>query len=100
VADRGEGARDEPGFYSHPLGVTGFDGSAWRVLTDRFPEWRVVAEDILVDGDKIAIRSSIEGAGVPDDGPRPTLFEIFRVDGGRLAEMWGAIEGVDPRGLV
>jgi predicted SnoaL-like aldol condensation-catalyzing enzyme len=87
-----------PGFFSHPLGTTGFEAGkdAWRKLTARFPGVRVVAEDILVDGDKVAVRSSVTGTGTPDAGPYPALFEIFRVQDGRLAEMWGVTEGPHP----
>jgi predicted SnoaL-like aldol condensation-catalyzing enzyme len=87
-----------PGFFSHPLGTTGFEAGkdAWRKLTIRFPRVRVVAEDILVDGDKVAVRSSVTGTGTPDGGPHPALFEIFRVEDGRLAEMWGVTEGPHP----
>ena len=84
-----------PGFFSHPLGTTGFDADkdAWRKLTARFPAIRVVAQDILVDGDKVAVRSFVHGTGTPDGDTQPMLFEIFRIDDGRLAEMWGATEG-------
>jgi predicted SnoaL-like aldol condensation-catalyzing enzyme len=87
-----------PGFFSHPLGTSGFEAGkdAWRELTARFPSVRVVAEDILVDGDKVAVRSSVIGTGTPDGGPHPALFEIFRVEDGRLAEMWGVTEGPHP----
>ncbi|QKW36612.1 nuclear transport factor 2 family protein [Actinomadura sp. NAK00032] len=81
-----------PDFVSHPLGSTGFAAgrAAWRTLTGRFPAIRVVAEDILVDGDRAAVRSSVEG--IPG-GARPVLFEIFRFEDGRFAEMWGAGAG-------
>src|SRR5262245_39039955 len=80
-----------PCFFSHPLGTTGFEAGkdAWRTLTARFPDMRVVAEDILVDGDRAAVRSTVEG--IPD--AQPMLFEIFRIDDGRFAEMWGASTG-------
>ena len=86
-----------PGFFSHPLGTTGFEAGkhAWRALTTRFPGIRVVAQDILVDGDKAAVRSAVEGIAVPD-GAQPMLFEIFRIDNGRFAEMWGATTGFPP----
>jgi predicted SnoaL-like aldol condensation-catalyzing enzyme len=58
---------------------------------------RVVAQDILVDGDKVAVRSSVEGIASPDGGSQPMLIEIFRIDDGRLAETWGITEGPDPR---
>lgn len=87
-----------PGFFSHPLGTTGFEAGkdAWRKLTARFPRILVVAEDILVDGDKVAVRSSIKGTGTADGDSHPMLLEIFRVDDGRLAEMWGVTEGPHP----
>ncbi len=83
------------GFFSHPLGTTGFEAGkdAWHKLIAKFPDMRVIADDILVDGDKVAVRSSIEGVG----HTRPMLIEIFRIDDGRFAEMWGLGEGPDPR---
>lgn len=87
-----------PGFFSHPLGTTGFEAGkdAWRKIVAKFPRMRVVAEDILVDGDKVAVRSSVEGTGTPDGDARPMLIEIFRIDDGRFAEMWGITEGPRP----
>jgi hypothetical protein len=78
-----------PEFYSHPLGA-GFEAGreAWRALTTRYPQMRVVAQDVLVDGDRAAVRSSVEGIGVP-----AALFEIFRFADGRFVEMWGASSG-------
>jgi predicted SnoaL-like aldol condensation-catalyzing enzyme len=91
--DQAEGLH-APGFFSHPLGTTGFAAgkAAWLALTARFPGIRVVAQDILVDGDKAAVRSAVEGIAAPD-GAQPMLFEIFRIDDGRFAEMWGASTG-------
>lgn len=81
-----------PRFFSHPLGTTGSGAgqAAWRALVARFPGMRVVAQDILVDGDKAAVRSAVEGIAALDGDTQPMLFEIFRIDDGRLAEMWGA----------
>jgi hypothetical protein len=81
-----------PAFFSHPLGTTGFAAgqAAWRMLTARYPGMRVVAQDILVDGDKAAVRSAVEGITAEDGGAPPMLFEIFRFQAGRFAEMWGA----------
>jgi hypothetical protein len=88
----------KPDFFSHPLGTTGFEAGkdAWRMLVARHPDMRVVAQDILVDGDKAAVRSTVEGIAVPDGDPQPMLFEIFRFDDGRFAEMWGATTGFPP----
>lgn len=85
-------------FFSHPLGSPGFEAGeeAWRMLVARYPAMRVVAQDILVDGDKAAVRSVVEGIASPDGGAPPMLFEIFRIDDGRFAEMWGASTGFPP----
>ena len=81
-----------PGFFSHPLGAAGFEAGedAWRTVVALFPGMRVVARDILVDGDKVAVRSVVEGTGTSDGDVQPMLLEIFRVEDGRLAEMWGS----------
>ncbi|SDJ56477.1 ester cyclase [Nonomuraea jiangxiensis] len=84
-----------PGFFNHPLGTTGFEAGkdAWRAVTARFPGMRVVAQDILVDGDKAAVRSTVEGIAASGGDAGPMLFEIFRIHNGRFAEMWGASAG-------
>ncbi|SNR24974.1 nuclear transport factor 2 family protein [Actinomadura mexicana] len=86
-----------PDFFSHPLGA-GFEAgqAAWRALVARFPGMRVVARDILVDGDRAAVRSAVEGLALPDGDAQPELFEIFRFEDGRFAEMWGAGTGFPP----
>ncbi len=75
-------------FYSHPLGTTGPESvtRSWQRFHEDFPEARVVVEDILVEGDKAAVRTSVHG--VPGQQP-PTMLEIFRVRDGRIAELWG-----------
>jgi hypothetical protein len=85
-----------PDFFSHALGTTGFEAgkAAWRRLVTHFPDYRVVAEDILVDRDRVAVRSSVEGIPTPAGEAQPMLMEIFRVDHGRLAEMWGLGRGL------
>jgi hypothetical protein len=87
-----------PDCFSHPLGATGVEAGkqAWRMVTARFPGMRVVAQDILVDGDKVAVRSTVEGIAIPDGGPQPMLFEIFRIDGGRFAESGGPARDFRP----
>lgn len=83
-----------PDFFSHPLGATGFEAGkrAWRTLVEHFPDYRLVAEDVLVDHDRVAVRSSVEG--IPRGHVAPMLIEIFRVEGGRLVEAWGLGQGL------
>ncbi len=74
-------------FHSHPLGTTGPDSVAqsWRRFHEAFPDAQVVVEDMVVEGDTVAVRTSVRG--VP--GQRPTMLEIFRVLNGHVAELWG-----------
>lgn len=89
-----------PDYFSHPLGTTGFEAGKdiWRRIVARFPAMRVIPEDVLVDGDKVVVRSSVAGM-TPDGDPLPTMIEIFRVQDGRLAEMWGVSEGAQQEEL-
>ncbi|MER5427135.1 nuclear transport factor 2 family protein [Streptosporangium roseum] len=83
---------------THPLGTTGFQAGkdAWRTLTARFPGIRVVSQDILVDGDKAAVRSTVEGITPLDGDAQPMLIEIFRIEDSRFAEIWGISTGFPP----
>jgi len=76
-----------PDFVSHPLGSKGIEPirDRWRAIRARNPELRSEIQDILVDGDKVALRAEVHGLDAP-----ATLFEIFRVADGRIAELWGA----------
>jgi predicted SnoaL-like aldol condensation-catalyzing enzyme len=75
-------------FHSHPLGTTGPASitRSWQRFHDTFPKARVVVEDMVVEGDRAAVRTSVHG--VPGGQP-PTMLEIFRVRDGRIAELWG-----------
>jgi predicted ester cyclase len=83
-----------PDFFSHALGTTGFGTGTWHTLVAHFPDYRVVAEDMLVDGDRVAVRSSVTGVPTQDGDEQPMLIEIFRAENGRLAEMWGLGQGL------
>lgn len=75
-------------FYSHPLGTTGPEsvGQAWQRFHEAVPDVQVVVEDMVVEGDRAAVRTSVHG--IPGQPP-PTMLEMFRVRNGRIAELWG-----------
>ncbi|MFF4197489.1 ester cyclase [Nonomuraea sp. NPDC001831] len=75
-------------FRSHPLGTTGPDSvsQAWRRFHEAFPDVQVVVEDLVVEGDTVAVRTSVQG--IPGR-EAPTMMEMFRVRDGRIAELWG-----------
>lgn len=75
-----------PDFISHPLGTTGRESiqRAWVAIAERYPELRTEIEHILVDGDTVAIHARLHGAAEPAQ-----MVEVFRVQDGRIAELWG-----------
>jgi predicted SnoaL-like aldol condensation-catalyzing enzyme len=79
-------------FVSHPLGTVGVESviKAWSGLHAMFPDIQVVVEDMLVDADRAAVRTSLRGipAGAEEQA-LPSMMEIFRVRDGRVAELWG-----------
>ncbi|WP_432836495.1 ester cyclase [Dactylosporangium sp. CA-092794] len=75
-------------FYSHPLDVTGPEAvtRSWQRFHEAYPDAWVVVEEMIVEGDRAAVRTSVHG--IPGQRP-PTMLEIFRVRDGRIAELWG-----------
>ncbi len=61
-----------------------------------FPDRRITHEDTLAEGDKVLIRWSLTGTqegelmGIPPTGRQVTLtgFDLFRIEGGKIVEMW------------
>ncbi|MGZ0204129.1 ester cyclase [Streptomyces sp. RM1] len=83
-----------PDFVSHPLGTAGIGAvaDAWSRMFAAHPGIRVTVEDMLVDRDRVAVRSLLRGLSdsVPGGAePAPTMMEIFRVRHGLIAELWG-----------
>jgi steroid delta-isomerase-like uncharacterized protein len=61
-----------------------------------FPDLHVTLEDVVAAGDRVAVRWTGEGthagelAGVPASGRRVRWggIDLYRLDGGRIAEWW------------
>jgi predicted SnoaL-like aldol condensation-catalyzing enzyme len=79
-----------PDFYSHPLkaGVEGVKKS-WAAMLKAFPDARAEVLEVLVDGEKVASRTSIHGVPALADGTQPMILEMIRVKDQRIAELWG-----------
>ncbi|MDQ0876032.1 putative ester cyclase [Paenibacillus sp. V4I3] len=77
-------------FYSHPL-QAGLEAvkKTWVSMFERFPDIRVVVEDLLVEGEKAASRTSIRGITAADAEKQPMILELIRVESQRIAEVWG-----------
>jgi predicted ester cyclase len=78
-------------FRSHPMGTTGTAPlkAAWVTFREKYPDLHLTVEDMLADGDKLAVRSVVHGT--PADHT-PTLMEIIRIADGRIAELWGVTD--------
>ena len=61
-----------------------------------FPDLRLVIEDIVAEGDRVATRSRFTGThkaelmGIPATGKKVDVmaFEIVRIENGKIAEIW------------
>jgi len=83
---------------SSPEDTGGSDAFKERAAEIRaaFPDLRLVIEDILADGDRVATRSRFTGThegalmGIPATGKKVdvTALEIVRIEDGRIAEIW------------
>lgn len=86
IGDGPEGARGGPG------AMTRFLAAYLRA----FPDLRIVFEDALADGDRVATRWRFEGthagplAGIPASGRRIAVegIRIDRIADGKIAESW------------
>jgi predicted ester cyclase len=82
-----------PDFVSHAAGTVGGVRASLTRLFTKYPDFHVVVEDLLVDGDKFALRMTIQGIPRAPEGPEPTMMEFFRTENGRVVEVWGAGSG-------
>jgi predicted SnoaL-like aldol condensation-catalyzing enzyme len=79
-------------FRSHAMGVTGTGAvkQAWAAVREKLPDLRVSVEDMIAEGDRVAVRTVLHGTPADQAGePPPALMEIIRVADGRIAELWG-----------
>jgi ketosteroid isomerase-like protein len=56
-------------------------------IAANLPDWRIAHEDAIAEGDKVVIRWTIRATqgGTP---MRVTGIDLFRVEGGKIAELW------------
>ncbi|WP_082309817.1 nuclear transport factor 2 family protein [Nonomuraea sp. SBT364] len=82
LAPRGTRKVDSDHLAAHgPESVT----RAWQQFHETVPDAQVIVEDMVVEGNTAAVRTSVRG--VPGQ-QQPTMLEIFRVRDGRIAELW------------
>jgi steroid delta-isomerase-like uncharacterized protein len=87
--------QDIPAPPNTPRGVAGVK-PVFESLTTAFPDLAVVPQDVLVDGNKVTVRSRITGtqhaefAGVASNGRRLDIqaIDIHEVENGKIVRTW------------
>jgi len=70
--------------------------------TSAFPDLQLTTEDMVAEGDKVAIRNTWRGThqgvfqGLPQTGKHVmfTGSDVFRFDGGKIAEQWADLDAL------
>jgi len=73
--------------------------AAHQMSMASFPDRRMTIEDVVADGDRVAVRTTIRGTntggvpwiGVPANGAAVEIesISVYRVQDGRVVEHWG-----------
>lgn len=70
------------------------------ILRSAFPDAQVSADDIIAEGDRLAVRSTLRGThdgdfmGIPATGKKVEVagYDIVRFEDDKAAEHWGVID--------
>ncbi|MBI1258498.1 MAG: hypothetical protein GC204_13605 [Chloroflexi bacterium] len=82
----------------HAMGEIGIEKAKQAVMAAfvTSPGRHFVVEDLIAEGDRVALRVSIYGDAVATE-PQAIIMEIFRFEDGRVVEIWGAGGAVRPQ---
>jgi steroid delta-isomerase-like uncharacterized protein len=91
-----------PGMPDQPEGPEGIKAIV-KMFRAGMPDLRVIIEDLIAEGDKVAMRYRIEGThegelfGVPPTGRRVSIESVTveRVSGGKIREHWRVTDTLD-----
>ena len=94
---------DDLTLHGYPPGVEGKAGVSefYAGFAKALPDVELTAEDVIADGDKVAVRYRIQGThsdelmGVPATGNKVDVDgqSFFRFEDGRVVERWQALDG-------
>ena len=67
------------------------------MMQDAFPDLQITIEDLIAEGDRVALRDTLSGThqgelfGIPATGRHAEWSGvwIYRISGGKIAEIWG-----------
>lgn len=76
----------------HAAGEVGLERAkvAMTKAFEAFPDTRFEVEDVFAETDRVALRVTVHRGPRVDGEQLPIIMEIFRVENGRVAEIWGA----------
>jgi steroid delta-isomerase-like uncharacterized protein len=91
-----------PASPDQPTGPEGVKGVV-AIFRSAIPDLRVVVEDLIAEGDKVAVRYTLEGThegelfGVPPTGQRLSIksISVERVSNGKIREHWRVTDSLD-----
>lgn len=94
-------------FFDHAAGAQlGPEGVKWHIqgLKVVFPDLHVTIEDILAEGDKVAVRARWQGThsadfrGIPASGKRIEFsgMVFWRITDGKIRERWAYVDLLGP----
>lgn len=86
------------------VGTEGFK-AARRRRNAAFPDWHVVIDDLIAEGDKVVVRATGSGThlgefmAIAPTGKKVSVswIAIYRIENGKLAEHW---QNIDDLGLL
>ena len=91
-----------PAYPDQPTGPEGVK-EVVSMFRNAMPDLKVVIEDMIAEGDKVAVRYTLEGThegelfGVPPTGQRLSIksISVERVSDGKIREHWRITDGLD-----
>ena len=72
------------------------------IFRSAFPDFKVTTNDVIAEGDKVAVRSTWSGThkgefmGIPPTGKGISfeVIDITRITGGKIVEHWGQMDNL------
>ena len=91
-----------PATPDQPTGPEGVKGVV-AMFRSAMPDLKVIVEDMIAEGDKVAVRYTLEGThegelfGVPPTGQRLSIksISVERVSAGKVREHWRVTDSLD-----
>ena len=91
-----------PGYVEHSEGFQGVEPFRQQITAFRaaFPDLHVTIDDLLIDGDRFASRTTVTGThtgdlmGMPATGRRISVaaVDMGRIEDGQAKERWGGLD--------